>query len=158
MAKLAGAAALTVASLGLQLSGWQNTWVASFLLGAALILFVYWLSGVTRTILTKRSSARSIAWADRDRIELYDAACRMARKPLNAPFSEEPQRSYHRRLKDAIDDGKLDVLDMRGPKPNEKTLVTRNALRAYAKKSRWPELRELSREWDEHNPPKPLKR
>jgi hypothetical protein len=43
---------------------------------------------------------------------------------------------------------------MRGTVPNEKTLVSRDALRTYAKRARWPELSELLREWDRLNPPK----
>jgi hypothetical protein len=117
-------------------------------------LGVYWLYDAIRNVVAKRSSGRNSSWANRDRTELYDAACRMAHEPPSAPFSEEPQRTYHRRLKDAIDDGNLAVLDMRGLTPNEKTLVTRGALRAYAKTSRWSELREFLREWDRLNPPK----
>src|SRR5262245_58654051 len=147
-AKLGGAAALLLGQVALQLGGYQNTWLSSILIFAATFLGVYWLADVLKHLLAKRASARSTACADRDRIELYDVACRMAGKPPSAPFSEEPQRSYHRRLKDAINDGQLIVLDMRGPKPTEKTLVTRDALRAYAKTARWPELRALLRAWD----------
>jgi hypothetical protein len=152
-AKLAGLAALTLLQIAAGFGGWQNTSLASILLVAAIFLFVYWLIDGVRNLLGKRASARSTAWADRDRIELYDAACRMAHKPPTVPF-EEPQRSYHRRLKDAITDDELDVLEMRGTVPNEKTLVSRDALRAYAKRARWPELSELLREWDRLNPPK----
>jgi len=150
---LAGWIALSAVGFSLDLAGYQDTRLASALLIAALLLFVYWLIDAFRYLLNKRSSARSAAWANRDRIELYDAACRMAGKPPNAPFSQEPQRSYHRRLKDAINDGDLVVLDMRGREPNEKTLVTRDALRVYARRARWPELSELLREWDRLNLP-----
>jgi hypothetical protein len=154
MAKLAGTAALLIGQIALELSGYQNTWLSGFLVFAAAVLFAFWVIDGIKNFLARRKSVRSTAWAKRDRIELYDLACRMAHKPQMAPFKDEPQRSYHKRLKDAVDDGNLVVLDMRGPKPNEKTLVTRDALRAYAKKERWPELTELLLVWDQHNPPK----
>jgi hypothetical protein len=67
--------------------------------------------------------------------------------PPTAPF-DEPERSYHRRLKDAVRDGELKVLEMRGSEPNDKTLVTRDTLRAYAIYTEWPELLELLIEWE----------
>jgi hypothetical protein len=129
-AKLGGAAALLLGQVALQLGGYQNTWLSSILIFAATFLGVYWLADVLKHFLAKRESARSAAWAYRDRIELYDATCRMAHKPPGAPFSEEPQRSYHRRLKDAINDGDLVVFEMRGPEPRDITLITRDALRS----------------------------
>ena len=139
-AKLAGAAALLIGQIAL-------------LVVAAAILVVFWLIDDIKNFLARTRNRRSTAWARRDRIELYDAACRMAHKPPTAPF-EEPQRSYHHRLKDAITDGELDVLEMRGAVPNEKTLITRAALRAYAKRAKWRELSELLREWNRLNPSK----
>jgi hypothetical protein len=133
-AKLAGTAALLIGQIALQ-------------------LIAFWLIDGIKNFLARRKSLWNTAWAKRDRIEVYDAACRMAHKPATAPF-EEPQRSYHRRLKDAITDSELGVLEMRGDAPNEKTLVTRDALRDFAKRARWPELSELLREWDKLNPPK----
>jgi hypothetical protein len=129
--------------------------VSTFFLVAAFLLAAYWLVDVIRNMLTQRASERSTAWADRDCIELWDAACLMAGKPPNASFEQEPQRTYHRRLKDAINKGQLVVLEMRDPhmKPNMKTLVTRKALQVYAKTARWPKLRELLRQWDKLNPP-----
>src|SRR5262245_21110498 len=62
-------------------------------------------------MFTKWASARSTAWAERDCIELWDAACRMAGKPRDVPFEQDPQCSYHRRLKEAITKGKLAVRD-----------------------------------------------
>ena len=78
----------------------------------------------------------------------------MAHRVPPSPF-EEPQRSYHRRMKDAIGDGKLVALEMRGTEPNEKTLVSRDGLRAYAEGEPWPELWNFMREWDRVNPPSP---
>ena len=72
---------------------------------------------------------KSTAWAARDRLELFDIARLASDRPLNAPF-EEPLRSVHRRLKDAVYDGKLEVIDMRGTAPNILSLVRREDLRA----------------------------
>ena len=126
--------------------------MGSALLLGALGLALYWLIDFLRYAQIKRQAAKSTAWADRDRIELFDVACRMAHKTPPAPF-EEPQRSYHRRLKDAIEDGKLAWLDLRGTEPSDKTLVSREALRAYAEGEPWPELWAFMREWDRVNPP-----
>ena len=101
----------------------------------------------------QQASKSAAAWAMRDRIELYDLACLLAHQPLQSGF-EEPQRSYHRRLKDAVGDGKLAVAQMRGTEPNTRTLVMRDDLRILAKACKDEELLVFLKKWDSLNPTK----
>jgi len=73
------------------------------------------------------------------RLELFDIARLASNQPLNALF-EEPQRSVHRRLKDAVEDGRLNVSNMRGTAPNILSVVRRKDLRAYAQVCQYDEL------------------
>ena len=96
--------------------------------------------------------SKNTAWAARDRLELFDIACLVSNQPLKAPFGE-PQRSVHRRLKDAVYDGQLEVMEMRGTAPNILSLVKREDLRAYAQAYGDTELLAFVGKWDSLNPP-----
>jgi hypothetical protein len=58
-------------------------------------------------------------------------------------------------LKDAAEDGQLQVARLRGREPNAKTLVTREQLRAYAVGAAEKELLGVLMKWDALNPPQP---
>jgi hypothetical protein len=136
----------------LQVSGYTNRSVATLLLGIAGILFLLWVWDAIRAVRAWLVIRKSTAWAARDRLELFDIARLASNKPLDALF-EEPQRSVHRRLKDAVDDGKLNISNMRGTAPNILSVVRREDLRAYAQACQDEELLAFLRRWDALNPP-----
>jgi hypothetical protein len=120
--KLLGALIAFFLEVALQVSDYANRTVAAVLFGIAGVLSVYWLWDEIRALRAWRVARKSTAWAARDRLELFDIARLVSDQPLNAAF-EEPQRSVHRRLKDAVYDGKLEVMEMRGTAPNFLSLV-----------------------------------
>jgi hypothetical protein len=122
---------------------------------AAGVLFLPALLEWFRGLWVKRASDKSAAWAKRDRIELLPLACLMSKKPTNCPWGEEPQTSTHRRLKDAVEAGELQVEKLRGHEPNARTLVTREQLRAYGVRSADKELLAVLMKWDALNSTQP---
>jgi hypothetical protein len=139
----------------LQLSGFTSRAWAIALLIAAGVLFLPALLEWFRGLWVKRASDKSAAWAKRDRIELLPLACLMSKKPTNCPWGEEPQTSTHRRLKDAVEAGELQVEKLRGHEPNARTLVTREQLRAYGVRSADKELLAVLMKWDALNSTQP---
>jgi len=150
-----GGVVLAALDAALQLSGFTSPVWAIGVLIAAGILFLPIVVEWVRGRWVKRASDKSAAWAKRDRVELLTLACLMSNKPANCPWGEEPQTSTHRRLKDAVEDGQLQVARLRGREPNAKTLVTREQLRAYAVGAADKEVLGVLMKWDALNPPQP---
>jgi len=133
-------------------SGYTNPVVAACLLFIAVVLFVFWLWDWSGEWWAQRVARKSTAWAARDQLELFEIARLASNRPLNALY-EEPQRSVHRYLKDAVDDGELQVSDMCGTGPNILSVVRREDLRSYAEVHQDALLLAFLRRWDELNPP-----
>jgi hypothetical protein len=147
-----GGVVLAALGAALQLSFTSPVWAIGVLIAAG-VLFLPIMVEWVRDRWVKRASDKSTAWAKRDRIELLTLACLMSNKPPNCPWGDEPQTSTHRRLKDAVEDGQLQVERLRGREPNAKTLVTRKQLRAYGVGAADKELLGVLMKWDALNPP-----
>jgi hypothetical protein len=139
----------------------QYAWLAPwFLKGAvaclfaSLICFGWPLLTRAKKIIFSRLSRHRNVWAEREQLELAAIACLSVGKSIDEPYDNEPQLSRHRKLKDAVRSGDLDVLDMQGDKPNVQTIISREALRAFAAATEHADLLSLLRKWDKLNPPK----
>jgi hypothetical protein len=99
--ELIGATILGSIGAGLQLLGYTNSLLGSALWGFAAVLVLVWIIDWIARWLSRQRVHKGTAWAARDRLELFDIACLISDKPLGSPW-QEPQRSRHKWLKDAV--------------------------------------------------------
>lgn len=85
-------------------------------------------------------------WATRDRLELYEIACRAVGAQPRLPVNRDPQLSLHRYLRDAIFDGRLTSVDG-GTSANVHTQVQIDELEKFAQVEMHPQLKKLVRDW-----------
>lgn len=105
-----------------------------------------WGKPISRWLRAWRRRASRAPYQERDRLELYEIACRSVGAEPALPVNKDPQLARLRYLKDRIRDGHLrPVRD--GEEPDVWTQIDRDELRRFAERHNHAGLLALTEKW-----------